>query len=71
MTVIMEIEPKQETVTLEKPTRSARNTWMIGLLIVVTIIWGGTFLVVQNTIKLTGPFTFLTLRFGILSLIHI
>ncbi|GCE13893.1 DMT family transporter [Tengunoibacter tsumagoiensis] len=35
------------------------------LIIVVTIIWGGTFLVVQDTLKLTGPFTFLFLRFGV------
>jgi len=39
-----------------------------GLLILVTIIWGSTFLVVQETVKLVEPFTFLTLRFGIAAL---
>src|SRR5258708_13261090 len=34
-------------------------------LVLVTLIWGSTFLIVQHTIKLTGPFTFLTMRFSI------
>ena len=38
------------------------------LLIVVTMIWGSTFLVVQKTVQLSGPFTFLALCFGIGSL---
>lgn len=40
--------------------------WQVDLLLIlVTLIWGGTFLVVQNSIKLTGPFSFLALRFTI------
>ncbi len=39
-----------------------------GLLILVTIIWGSTFLVVQETVKLVEPFTFLALRFTIAAL---
>lgn len=35
------------------------------LLVLVTMVWGSTFLIVQHTLALTGPFTFLTLRFGI------
>ena len=38
------------------------------LLIVVTMIWGSTFLVTQKTVQLSGPFTFLALCFGIGSL---
>lgn len=38
------------------------------LLIVVTMIWGSTFLIVQKTVQLSGPFTFLALCFGIGSL---
>lgn len=35
------------------------------LLVLVTMIWGSTFLIVRHTITLTGPFTFLAMRFGI------
>lgn len=38
------------------------------LLIVVTMIWGSTFLIVQKTVRLSGPFTFLALCFGVGSL---
>lgn len=33
-------------------------------LVVVTMIWGGTFIVVQNALTVTGPFFFVGLRFG-------
>jgi drug/metabolite transporter (DMT)-like permease len=33
-------------------------------LIGVTILWGGTFLIVHNAVQLTGPFFFVGLRFG-------
>ncbi|HKJ61293.1 MAG TPA: DMT family transporter [Hyphomicrobiales bacterium] len=33
-------------------------------LIVVTMIWGGTFIVVQNALTVTGPFFFVGMRFG-------
>ena len=39
-----------------------------GLLALVTLIWGGTFLLVQDSIRLMGPFEFLALRFGIATL---
>ncbi len=42
----------QETANKPGP----RNTL---LLILVTMIWGGTFLVVKDTVKISGPFTFL------------
>lgn len=35
------------------------------LLLLATLIWGSTFLVVKDSIKVTGPFTFLALRFSI------
>jgi drug/metabolite transporter (DMT)-like permease len=34
------------------------------LLIVVTMIWGSSFLLVQQTLTLVGPFTFLAMRFS-------
>jgi drug/metabolite transporter (DMT)-like permease len=36
-----------------------------GLLVLVSLIWGSTFLVVKETLKLTGPFTYLALSYGI------
>jgi drug/metabolite transporter (DMT)-like permease len=39
-----------------------------GLLIGVTMIWGGTFLVAQQTIKLISPFQYLGLCFGVAAL---
>jgi drug/metabolite transporter (DMT)-like permease len=34
------------------------------LLIVVTMIWGSSFLIVQHALTFVGPFTFLAMRFG-------
>src|SRR5258708_15420698 len=34
------------------------------VLVLVTIIWGSTFLLVKNTVKLSGPFTFLAICYG-------
>src|SRR5689334_12577246 len=38
------------------------------LLMLVALIWGSTFIVVQDSVSHTGPFTFLTIRFGIATL---
>jgi drug/metabolite transporter (DMT)-like permease len=46
-----------------------RNVKVNALLVLVTMIWGSTFLIVQQTIKLTGPFTFLAVRFSIGALV--
>src|SRR5258708_5889357 len=46
-----------------------RKVKINALLIFVTMIWDSTFLIVQDTIKLVGPFTFLTMRFGIGALV--
>ncbi len=34
-------------------------------LVAVTMVWGGTFLVVQNALSASGPFFFVGLRFGV------
>jgi Na+/proline symporter len=46
-----------------------RKVKVNALLVLVTMIWGSTFLIVQHTIKLTGPFTFLAMRFSIGALV--
>ncbi len=40
--------------------------WQVDLLLIlVTLIWGSTFLVVQNSLKEVEPYTFLAFRFGL------
>ena len=39
------------------------------LLVLVTMIWGSTFLVVKETLKLTGPFTYLALSYSVGTLV--
>jgi drug/metabolite transporter (DMT)-like permease len=66
-------------MTKVKPTTSLRsqlaqserwrNVKVNALLVFVSMIWGSTFLIVQETIRLTGPFTFLAMRFGIGALV--
>src|SRR6266567_6311007 len=46
-----------------------RNVKVNALLVFVSMIWGSTFLIVQQTIRLTGPFTFLAMRFCIAALV--
>lgn len=38
------------------------------LLVLITLIWGSTFLIVKNAVSLSGPFTYLTLSYGVGSL---
>ena len=45
--------------------QGARKLRVNALLVLVTMIWGSTFLIVQHTLVLTGPFTFLAMRFSI------
>ena len=45
-------------------TERWRNVKINALLVLVTMIWGSTFLIVQQTIKLVGPFTFLAMPDG-------
>lgn len=46
-----------------------RNVKVNALLVLVTMIWGSSFLIVQQTIRLAGPFTFLAIRFSIGALV--
>jgi len=46
-----------------------RHVKVNALLVLVTMIWGSSFLIVQQTIRLTGPFTFLAMRFSIAALV--
>lgn len=53
----------RDPAALSNPTR---RRWQADLLLILaTLIWGGTFLVVQNSLKEVAPFTFLAFRFGL------
>lgn len=39
------------------------------MLILVTVIWGSTFLITRQALRLTQPFTFLSLRFSVASIL--
>ena len=70
---IVEIQfpPTEQVLTIVPQDHATRklNRWQqlgVGaIILLVTLIWGGTFLLVQDSIRLTPPFTFLALRFGI------
>jgi drug/metabolite transporter (DMT)-like permease len=67
--MITEVEPNKDKEQMPQrslPTHSLRHDL---LLVFVTMIWGGTFLVVKDTVKLSGPFTYLTLSYGIGTLV--
>lgn len=52
----------------KKYTSIANTKFIILLMVIVTIIWGSTFLVVQDSVRLIPPFTFLALRFSMAAL---
>lgn len=67
----LEVKPTTPANSLRsrytQPPRLARwrKVKVNALLVLVTMIWGSTFLIIQHTIMLTGPFTFLAIRFSI------
>src|ERR1700694_3556472 len=68
----LEVKPTQPMSSLRSQLSQLerwRKVKVNALLVLVTMIWGSTFLIVQHTIALTGPFTFLALRFGIGALV--
>ncbi len=60
----MLVEATSSTRSLQSPEERQRKLRANVLLIVVTLIWGSSFLIVQNTLTLIGPFTYLAMRFG-------
>jgi drug/metabolite transporter (DMT)-like permease len=63
------VEATGGTRSLQTPEERQRKLWANVLLIVVTLIWGSSFLIVQDTLTLVGPFTFLAMRFGFAALV--
>src|SRR5712692_4666999 len=63
-----ELEPTSLRYQLTQSERW-RKVKVNALLVFVTMIWGSTFLIVQHTLFLSGPFTFLAMRFSIGALV--
>src|SRR5258708_17834296 len=63
-----ELEPTSLRYQLTQSERW-RKVKVNALLVFVTMIWGSSFLIVQHTLKLTGPFTCLAMRFSIGALV--
>ena len=56
---------------VEQAQQEAQRSYSLrhdALLVLVTLIWGSTFLIVKNAVRLSGPFTYLTLSYGVGSL---
>ncbi|HEU0000024.1 MAG TPA: DMT family transporter [Ktedonobacteraceae bacterium] len=51
--------------TAARETLLAHKWRYDALLVFVTMIWGSTFLVVKNTVRLSGPFTYLAFAYGV------
>ena len=58
------VEATNSTRSMQTPIERQRKLRANILLVVVTMIWGSSFLIVQRTLPLVGPFTFLAMRFG-------
>src|SRR5271157_1605478 len=65
---VTEIAITEEATQPQQGTQRSHSLRHDTLLVLITLIWGGTFLVVKNTVRLSGPFTYLTLSYGIGSL---
>jgi len=63
--MITEIEPAKDIQQIPRvPTRSPSLSHDL-LLVLITMIWGGTFLVVKDAVKLSGPFIYLALCYSV------
>src|SRR5579871_4138035 len=52
-------------VTPAREALPARTLRYDALLVFITMIWGSTFLVVKNTVRVSGPFTYLAFAYGV------
>src|SRR5689334_6719402 len=58
-------ETEGAVVTPARETLPAHRLRYDALLVFITMIWGSTFLVVKNTIRISGPFTYLAFAYGV------
>ncbi|MGZ3611171.1 MAG: DMT family transporter [Ktedonobacteraceae bacterium] len=65
---VTEIAITEAATPAQKESQRTHSLRHDALLVLVTLIWGSTFLIVKNAVRLSGPFTYLTLTYGIGSL---
>lgn len=58
-------ETKDAVMAPAQEALPARRLRYDALLVFITMIWGSTFLVVKNTIRISGPFTYLAFAYGV------
>src|SRR2546423_290945 len=63
------VAEKATTENFEQPQPRSYSLRHDALLVLVTLIWGSTFLIVKNAVALSGPFTYLAFSYGVGSLI--
>ena len=65
---VTEIAITEEVAQAQQDSLRSHSLRHDALLVLVTLIWGSTFLIVKNAVRLSGPFTYLTLSYGVGSL---
>ena len=65
---VTEITTTEEVAQAQQDSLRSHTLRHDALLVLVTLIWGSTFLIVKNAVRLSGPFTYLTLSYGVGSL---
>lgn len=65
---LTEIAFKEDIRQAQKRAQRYHSLRHDALLVLITLIWGSTFLIVKNAVSLSGPFTYITLSYGIGSL---
>jgi drug/metabolite transporter (DMT)-like permease len=65
---ITEIAIAEESAPAQQDSLRSYSLRHDALLVLVTLIWGSTFLIAKNAVRLSGPFTYLTLSYGVGSL---
>ncbi len=65
---VTEIAITEEVAQAQQVSLRSHSLKHDALLVLVTLIWGSTFLIVKNAVRLSGPFTYLTLSYGVGSL---
>src|SRR5215831_15092548 len=63
--MITEIEPIKDIQQMQRSPAPSPALRYDSLLVLITMIWGGTFLVVKDAVKLSGPFIYLALCYSI------
>lgn len=58
-------ETKQAVVTPARERLPAHGLRYDALLVFITMIWGSTFLVVKDTVRVSGPFTYLAFAYAV------